>query len=115
LNDTTNAFKCYRREVVAGLQPILSNHFNLTIELPLKAVIRGYSFAVIPITWKNRKFGISKLKIREMGSRYTFIMLYCLIERSLSRGDYRRRSGLGDAAASAAGAEGYRPPLNQQK
>jgi len=91
LNDTTNAFKCYRREVIAGTHPILSNHFNLTVELPLKAVIRGYSYAVIPSSWRNRKIGISKLKIREMGSRYTFIMLYCLLEKSLSRGDYRRR------------------------
>jgi dolichol-phosphate mannosyltransferase len=102
LNDTTNAFKCYRREVIAGIHPILSNHFNLTIELPLKAVIRGYSYAVIPISWTNRKIGLSKLKIREMGSRYTFIMLYCLLEKSLSRGDYRRRPGTPrDAVATA--------------
>jgi len=90
-NDFTNAFKLYRREVIAGLQPLLSHHFNLTVELPLKALIRGYSFAVIPISWQNRKAGISKLSIREMGSRYLFIVLYCLIERWLSRGDYRRR------------------------
>ena len=90
-NDVTNAFKCYRREVIAGLEPILSHHFNLTVELPLKAIIRGYSFAVIPISWTNRTSGISKLKIREMGSRYLFIVLYCLIERLLSRGDYRRK------------------------
>jgi len=90
-NDFTNAFKLYRREVIAGLQPILSHHFNLTVELPLKALIRGYSFAVVPISWKNRKAGISKLNIREMGSRYLFIVLYCLIEKQLSRGDYRRR------------------------
>ena len=92
-NDFTNAFKIYRREVIAGLQPLLSYHFNLTVELPLKALIRGYSFAVIPISWENRKHGISKLKIREMGSRYLFIVLYCFIEKQLSRGDYRRRSG----------------------
>ena len=90
-NDVTNAFKCYRRTVIAGLEPILSHHFNLTVELPLKAIIRGYSFAVIPISWTNRTSGISKLKIREMGSRYLFIVLYCFIERLLSRGDYRRR------------------------
>lgn len=90
-NDFTNAFKLYRREVIAGLQPILSHHFNLTVELPLKALIRGYSFAVVPISWQNRKAGISKLNIREMGSRYLFIVLYCLIEKQLSRGDYRRR------------------------
>lgn len=91
-NDFTNAFKIYRRAVIAGVQPILSHHFNLTVELPLKAIIRGYSFAVVPISWKNRKAGISKLRIREMGSRYLFIVLYCLIEKQLSRGDYHRRN-----------------------
>jgi dolichol-phosphate mannosyltransferase len=89
-NDTTNAFKCYRRTVIAGLEPILAHHFNLTIELPLKAIIRGYSYAVIPISWTNRASGVSKLKIREMGSRYLFIVLYCFIEHLLSCGDYQR-------------------------
>lgn len=97
LNDTTNAFKCFRREVIAGVQPILAHHFNLTVELPLKAIIRGYSYAVVPISWHNRKTGVSKLKIREMGSRYLFIVLYCLIEKLLSRGDYRVRPHGGKA------------------
>lgn len=87
-NDVTNAFKLYRRSVIDGVQPILSHHFNLTVELPLKAVIRGYSYAVLPNHWMNRKSGVSKLRIQEMGSRYLFIVLYCLIERWLSRGDY---------------------------
>ena len=90
-NDVTNAFKCYRRAVIAGAQPMLSHHFNLTVEIPLKAIIRGYSYTVIPISWRNRTHGISKLRIREMGSRYLFIVLYCLLERWLSRGDYRRK------------------------
>ncbi|MGA8696376.1 MAG: glycosyltransferase family 2 protein [Xanthobacteraceae bacterium] len=90
-NDVTNAFKSYRREVIAGLEPILAHHFNLTVELPLKAIIRGYTFTVIPISWTNRASGVSKLKIREMGSRYLFIVIYCFIERLLSRGDYRRK------------------------
>lgn len=89
-NDTTNAFKLYRREVIQGLQPLLSHHFNLTVELPLKAIVRGFSYAVVPNDWINRKTGVSKLKIKEMGSRYLFIVLYCLIEKWLSRGDYRR-------------------------
>jgi dolichol-phosphate mannosyltransferase len=93
-NDFTNAFKLYRRDVIAGLQPILSHHFNLTVELPLKALIRGYKFAIVPISWRNRRHGISKLKIQEMGSRYLFIVLYCFIENQLSRGDYHRRSTL---------------------
>ena len=90
LNDTTNAFKAYRKSCLDGLRPFLSPHFNLTVELPLKAIIRGYSFAVIPITWRNRKTGIAKLKIREMGSRYLFIVLYLWLEKYFSRGDYRK-------------------------
>lgn len=92
LNDTTNAFKAYRREVIAGIGPLLSKHFNLTVEMPLKAIVRGYSHAIVPISWTNRKTGVSKLKIREMGSRYLFIVLYVWLEKMLSRGDYRRPS-----------------------
>lgn len=90
-NDTTNAFKAYRREVIETLQPLLSNQFNLTVELPLKAVARGHEFAIVPISWTNRATGTSKLKLQEMGSRYLFIVLYVLLERHLSKGDYRRR------------------------
>ena len=90
-NDTTNAFKAYRREVIESLRPFLSNHFNLTVELPLKAVVRGYSYAIVPISWTNRKAGVSKLALNEMGSRYLFIVLYVFLEHHLSRGDYRRR------------------------
>lgn len=89
-DDCTNAFKLYRASTIQGLHPLLSPHFNLTLELPLKAIVRGYSYAVVPNTWSNRKAGVSKLKIKEMGSRYFFIMLYCLIEKYFSRGDFRK-------------------------
>jgi dolichol-phosphate mannosyltransferase len=89
-NDTTNAFKAYRREVIESVQPFLSHHFNLTVELPLKAVVRGYSYGIVPISWTNRKAGVSKLSLNEMGSRYLFIVLYVFLEHHLSRGDYQR-------------------------
>ena len=89
-DDTTNAFKAYRREVIDQMQPLLSNHFNLTVEMPLKAIVRGYNFAVVPMTWTNRQHGTSKLSLQEMGSRYAFIILYVWLEGHLSRGDYRR-------------------------
>jgi dolichol-phosphate mannosyltransferase len=93
-NDTTNAFKLYRREVIDGVKPLLAPHFNLTLELPLKAIIRGYSYAVVPNSWTNRNTGTSHLKIKEMGSRYFFIMLYCLIEKYFSRGDFHKRRSI---------------------
>jgi dolichol-phosphate mannosyltransferase len=92
LNDTTNAFKLYRKQTIEGLRPLLSHHFNLTVELPLKAIIRGYTFKVIPIGWRNRTEGVSKLKLQEMGSRYLFIVLYVWLEKHLAKGDYRRRT-----------------------
>ncbi len=66
--------------------------------MPLKAFVRGYSFAVVPVSWTNRRYGVSKLNFQEMGSRYAFIILYVWLEHHLSRGDYRRQ----DAAAVGA-------------
>jgi dolichol-phosphate mannosyltransferase len=103
-NDTTNAFKAYRREVIDTVQPFLSNHFNLTVELPLKAIVRGHSYGVVPISWTNRTEGTSKLRLQEMGSRYIFIVLYVFLEHHLSRGDYR-------SAAASGGRTRLRPGL----
>ena len=89
-NDTTNACKAYRRHVIESVQPLLSAHFNLTVELPLKAIVRGHSYAIVPIHWTNRATGESKMHLREMGSRYVFIALYVFLEYHLSRGDYYR-------------------------
>ncbi len=91
LNDTTNAFKAYRRTVIDGCRPFLSAHFNLTVEIPLKAIVRGYSYTITAISWQNRKYGVAKLKIKEMGSRYFFICAYVWLEKYFSRGDYRRK------------------------
>lgn len=92
LNDTTNAFKAYRKSVIDGCRPLLSPHFNLTVELPLKTMVRGYSWTMIPITWRNRRSGVAKLKIKEMGSRYLFICMYVWLEKYFSRGDYVKRT-----------------------
>lgn len=89
-NDVTNAFKAYRANVIEGCRPFLSPHFNLTVELPLKAIVRGYSYEVIGISWRQRAHGASHLRLKEMGSRYLFIVLHVWLEKLLTRGDYRR-------------------------
>ena len=92
-NDTTNAFKAYRATTLQGLRPFLAPHFNLTVELPLKTIVRGYSWTIMPISWRNRRAGVAKLKIKEMGARYMFIVLYVWLEKYFSRGDFRKRGG----------------------
>jgi dolichol-phosphate mannosyltransferase len=95
LNDTTNAFKAYRKTAIDGCRPLISPHFNLTVEIPLKAIVRGYSWTVIPVTWRNRRTGEAKLKIKEMGSRYLFICLYVWLEKYFSHGDYAKQARQG--------------------
>jgi dolichol-phosphate mannosyltransferase len=91
-NDVTNAFKGYRRNVIDGCRPFISPHFNLTVEIPLKAIVRGYSYEVIPISWRDRREGVSALKIEEMGTRYLYIVLNIWLEKLLTHSDYRRPS-----------------------
>jgi len=113
-NDTTNAFKAYRANVIDGCSPLVSPHFNLTVELPLKAIVRGFSYEVIPISWRQRKHGESSLRLKEMGSRYLFIVFYVWLERMLTKGDYRRPQGQSfrpwrEHSSSAAPRESARP------
>lgn len=90
--DTTNACKAYRRTVIDGCRPLTSPHFNLTVELPLKAIVRGYSWAVMPITWRNRRTGMAKLKIHEMGSRYFSTCLQIWREKHFGRCDKAKKT-----------------------
>ena len=84
-NDLTNAFKAYRKTTIDGCRPLLAPHFNLTVEIPLKAVVRGYTWKTLPITWRNRRSGATKLKIKEMGSGYLLTCLRICLEKYLSR------------------------------
>ena len=82
-NDFTNAFKIYRRTTLLKLYPLVSEHFNIFLELPLKIECRRFKYEIIPITWNGREIGESKFKLKEIGSKYVFTMLYCLLEKIL--------------------------------
>jgi dolichol-phosphate mannosyltransferase len=88
-NDVTNAFKAYRKTTIDGCRPLLAPHFNLTVEIPLKAVVRGYTWKTLAITWRNRRSGATKLKIKEMGSGYLLTCLRIWLEKYLSHADSR--------------------------
>ena len=82
-NDFTNAFKIYKRTVLLKLFPIVSENFNVFLELPLKIITRKLNYKIISINWYGRKIGESKFEIKEVGSKYIFTMLYCLLEKIL--------------------------------
>ena len=83
LNDFTNGFKIYRKDVLIKLYPLVSESFNIFFELPLKTIIRGFRYKVIPISYYNRTVGEAKFKIDELGSKYIFTLLYCFLEKIL--------------------------------
>ena len=82
-NDYTNAFKIYKTEVLKSFFPLVSESFNIFLEIPLKVISRNYKFEVIPISWEGRKNGTAKFDIKELGSKYLFTLFYCLLEKIL--------------------------------
>jgi dolichol-phosphate mannosyltransferase len=82
-NDYTNAFKIYRTDVLKEIEPLVSENFNIFLELPLKIITRKYKYSIIPISWENRKSGKAKFQIKELGSKYLFTLLYCFLEKVL--------------------------------
>ena len=86
-NDLTNAFKAYRKEVIASCGPYQASHYNITIEMSLSALVRNYSIAQIPIEWHGRSWGSSHLRLTEMGRRYLSTLLKIFFERLLIADD----------------------------
>jgi dolichol-phosphate mannosyltransferase len=82
-NDYTNAFKIYKRNVLTELEPIVSESFNVFLELPLKIINRKMKYKIIPINWYGRKHGVTKFKLNELKSKYVFTLIYCFAEKIL--------------------------------
>lgn len=82
-NDYTNAFKIYKKKVLLEIMPIISESFNIFLEIPLKIIARNYRYKIISINWMGRKKGSSKFKIKELRAKYLFTLIYCFIEKIL--------------------------------
>ena len=82
-NDYTNAFKIYKKKTLEEIAPLISESFNIFLEIPLKIISRKYKYKIIPINWTGRTKGVSKFKIKELRSKYLFTLIYCFIEKNL--------------------------------
>lgn len=82
-NDFTNAFKIYKKNALLKTFPLVSESFNIFLELPLKIISRKMKYKIIPISWINRKEGTSKFDIKELRAKYLFTLIYCLLEKIL--------------------------------
>ena len=82
-NDFTNAFKIYKKNALLKTFPLVSESFNIFLELPLKIISRKMKYKIIPISWINRKEGVSKFDIKELRAKYLFTLTYCWLEKLL--------------------------------
>ena len=82
-NDYTNAFKIYKKKALVEILPLISESFNIFLEIPLKIISRNYKYKIIAINWMGREKGKSKFKINELRSKYLFTLIYCFIEKNL--------------------------------
>ena len=82
-SDFTNAFKIYKKSALLKTFPLVSESFNIFLELPLKIISRKMKYKIIPISWTNRKDGASKFDIKELRAKYLFTLIYCLLEKIL--------------------------------
>ncbi len=66
LSDATSGFRVYRRELLAHLltTPVTSDGYGFQIELAYRAWRDGYAVGEVPITFKEREHGHSKISRR---------------------------------------------------
>ena len=64
-NDFTNIFKVYHRSAIQTISPIEATGFNIGLEMSLKAFKNNLKIAIVPISWRQRSNGMSKLNIRK--------------------------------------------------
>ncbi len=93
-NDLSNALKAYRREVLRAIEPLESDHFEIFVELPLKALAAGARAATVPVAWHGRRAGASKLKLARQVPRYARVILRLWLARRFAahRPSWRRQT-----------------------
>src|SRR4051795_12648475 len=69
LRDLTGGFKCFRAEVLRtiGLDTVRSKGYAFQVELTYRAVRSGYTVVEVPITFRDRRAGRSKMSWRIAG------------------------------------------------
>jgi dolichol-phosphate mannosyltransferase len=66
IRDLTGGFKCFRREVLEAieLQTVRSHGYCFQVEMTQRALLRGFDVREVPITFRDRRHGHSKMSPR---------------------------------------------------
>ena len=83
--------KFIKEQALIEIMPLISESFNIFLEIPLKIITRNYKYKIVSINWIGRKKGTSKFKIKELGAKYLFTLIYCFIEKFI---EYKKMKNL---------------------
>jgi hypothetical protein len=83
MHDATSGFRLYRREALEAItaQPIRSDGYAFQVELVYRAWNQGLSVGEVPITFREREHGRSKISRRIVAEALWLITLWGLRAR----------------------------------
>ena len=84
-SDFTNSFKLYSKKHIENLNPLISQHFNITIELSLKSFLYSNNYIILDNKWKGDKNRISKLNLSKLFKSYFATLIYCYSIKKIKR------------------------------
>ncbi len=73
VNDITNAFRAFRKEVFNKIK-LESGDFAISPEFAIKAHLKKYKLGEVPTTYANRVAGKTKFKMFKMGLKYLSLL-----------------------------------------
>ncbi len=80
-HDVSNAFKMYRTELLRTT-PLDEAGFASSLEICVKAFLKGYRIAEVPTTWKGRTAGKSSFKMLKVARSYFRWYLWAILLRN---------------------------------
>ncbi len=83
-SDATNAFKCFRRDLLKEIKLESNRGFELPLELTVKAHYLGKKIGEVPTVWRERKNGNSHFKIFNLLPHY-LRWYFWSIEKNVTR------------------------------
>ncbi len=81
VHDATNAFRAYRRELLASIPIESTGGFEYSLELTAKAHARGARITEVPSTWHDRAAGQSRFRLAAWLPKYLRWYWFALTHR----------------------------------
>lgn len=78
-HDSSNAFKMYRKNVLEAIN-IEEASFASSLEMTVKAFIKGFKITEVPTKWKKRESGTSKFRMSSVAKNYIYWFFWLIFK-----------------------------------